>query len=72
MTKNFILKYASQSTGEIGGQANSFVDSTLQRVRLSFRVKDIGTKKMQEKEDKLYNIVEQYLPNDRYTVKVTG
>ena len=43
MTKNFILKYASQSTGEIGGQANSFVDSTLQRVRLSFRVKDIGT-----------------------------
>ena len=72
MTKNFILKYASQSTGEIGGQANSFVDSTFQRVRLSFRVKDIGTKKMQEKEDKLYNIVEQYFPNDRYTVKVTG
>ncbi|HJA14872.1 MAG TPA: MMPL family transporter [Candidatus Butyricimonas faecavium] len=72
MTKNFILKYASQATGEIGGQANSFVDSTLQRVRLSFRVKDIGTKKMQEKEDKLYNIVEQYFPNDRYTVKVTG
>lgn len=72
MTKNFILKYASQSTGEIGGQANSFVDSTLQRVRLSFRVKDIGTKKMQAKEDKLYNIVEQYFPNDRYTVKVTG
>ena len=72
MTKHFILKYASQSTGEIGGQANSFVDSTLQRVRLSFRVKDIGTKKMQEKEDKLYNIVEQYFPNDRYTVKVTG
>ena len=72
MTKNFILKYASQSTGKIGGQANSFVDSTLQRVRLSFRVKDIGTKKMQEKEDKLYNIVEQYFPNDRYTVKVTG
>ena len=72
MTKNFILKYASQSTGEIGGQANSFVDSTLQRVRLSFRVKDIGTQKMQEKEDKLYHIVEQYFPNDRYTVKVTG
>lgn len=72
MTKNFILKYASQSTGEIGGQANSFVDSTLQRVRLSFRVKDIGTKKMQEKEDKLYHIVEQYFLNDRYTVKVTG
>jgi len=72
MTKNFILKYASQSTEAIGGQANSFVDSTLQRVRLSFRVKDIGTKKMQEKENKLYEIVEKYFPNDRYTVKVTG
>lgn len=72
MTKNFILKYASQSTGAIGGQANSFVDSTLQRVRLSFRVKDIGTKKMQEKENKLYEIVEKHFPNDRYTVKVTG
>lgn len=72
MTKNFILKYASQSTGAIGGQANSFVDSTLQRVRLSFRVKDIGTKKMQEKENKLYEIVGKHFPNDRYTVKVTG
>lgn len=72
MTKNFILKYASQSTGSIGGQANSFVDSTFQRVRLSFRIKDIGTKKMQEKEYKLYDIVEKYFPSDRYTVKVTG
>ncbi|WP_018337964.1 efflux RND transporter permease subunit [Butyricimonas synergistica] len=72
MTKNFILKYASQSTGELGNQANSFVDSSLQRTRLSFRIKDIGTKKMQEKENKLYEIVEKYFPSDRYTVKVTG
>jgi patched family protein len=72
MTKNFILKYASQSTGALGNQANSFVDSTLQRTRLSFRIKDIGTKKMQEKENKLYEIVEKYFPSDRYTVKVTG
>ena len=72
MTKNFILKYASQSTGELGNQANSFVDSTLQRTRLSFRIKDIGTKKMQEKENDLYEIVEKYFPSDRYTVKVTG
>lgn len=72
MTKNFILKYASQSTGELGNQANSFIDSTLQRTRLSFRIKDIGTKKMQEKEIKLYEIAEKYFPSDRYTVKVTG
>lgn len=72
MTKNFILKYASQSAGDIGGKANSFVDSTLQRVRMSFRVKDIGTVKMQEKENQLYEIAEKYFPSDRYTVKVTG
>lgn len=72
MTKNFILKYASQSTGNIGGASNSFVDSAFQNVRLSFRVKDIGTKRMQEKENKLYEIAGKYFPSDKYKVKVTG
>lgn len=71
-TKNFILKYASQSAGSIGGKANSFVDSTLRNVRMSYRIKDIGTKKMQEKENKLYEIIEKYFPGERNVVKVTG
>lgn len=71
-TKNFILKYASESTESVGNMANSFVDSTMQQVRLSFRIKDIGTKKMQEKEKKVYEISEKYFPGERYTVKVTG
>ena len=72
MTKNFIFKYAAGSTGEMGGRTDAFVDSTFQNVRLSFRVKDIGTNLMQEKEDKLYAIAEKYFPADKYTVKVTG
>ena len=72
MTKNFILKYAAGSTGGLGVQANAFVDSTLQHVRLSFRVKDIGTNLMQEKEDKVYAIAEKYFPSDKCDVKVTG
>lgn len=72
MTKNFILKYAAESTGGIGSAANSFIDSTAQKVRLSFRIKDIGTKKMEAKEDSLYKIVEEIFPADNHATKVTG
>lgn len=72
MTKNFILKYASESTGNIGSAANSFIDSTAQKVRLSFRVKDIGTQKMQAKEDTLKQIIAEIFPPDKHLTKVTG
>lgn len=49
MTKNFIMKYVMESTGGMSDMAKSFVDSTLREVRLSFRVKDIGTKKWKPK-----------------------
>ena len=39
---------------------------------MSYRIKDIGTQKMQKKENKLYEIIEKYFPGDRYVVKVTG
>ncbi|MDR0765945.1 MAG: MMPL family transporter [Odoribacteraceae bacterium] len=71
-TRNFILKYASGIAGDAGNMASSFVDSSMQRVRLSFRVKDIGTVKMQEKEEKIYRVAERYFPGEKYRVKVTG
>lgn len=49
MTKNFIMKYVMESTGGMNDMAKSFVDSTMREVRLSFRVKDIGTKKWKPK-----------------------
>ena len=72
MTKNFIMKYVMSSTEGMNSMANSFVDSTLQQVRLSFRVKDIGTKKMAAKEDTLYKQIEAIFPAEKHNVTVTG
>ncbi|MDR1415072.1 MAG: MMPL family transporter [Odoribacteraceae bacterium] len=71
-TRNFILRYATTAAGEVGGMARSFIDSSMQRVRLSFRVKDVGTVKMQEKERVIREIGERYLPADKARVTVTG
>lgn len=72
MTKNFIMKYVMESTGGMNDMSKSFVDSTMQQVRLSFRVKDIGTKKMEAKEDSLYKQIERIFPADKHNVSVTG
>jgi hypothetical protein len=72
MTKNFIMKYVMESTGGMSDMAKSFVDSTLREVRLSFRVKDIGTKKMEAKEDSLYQTITRIFPEDKHKISVTG
>lgn len=72
MTKNFIMKYVMESTGGMNDMAKSFVDTTASKVRLSFRVKDIGTKRMEAKEDTLYQITERIFPADKHDVSITG
>ena len=72
MTKNFIMRYAMNSTEGMNSMANSFTDSTMQKVRLSFRVKDIGTNRMEEKEEAVYQKIEKIFPSDKHKVKVTG
>lgn len=72
LSKNFILKYALGSTGGLNSMARSFVDSTAQKIRLSFRVKDIGTQKMEAKEDSLYQMLHKVFPAENHSVKVTG
>lgn len=72
MTKNFIMKYVMESTGGMNDMTKSFVDSTMREVRLSFRVKDIGTKKMEAKEDTLYKTITQIFPEDKHQISVTG
>ncbi len=74
-TKNFIMRYMGNSVGEGGGfnsYAQSFIDSTQQTARLSFRVKDIGTKRMAEKEAFVYATAAEIFPPEKYDVKVTG
>ncbi len=72
MTKNFVMKYVMESSGGMNNMAKSFVDTTMQEVRLSFRVKDIGTKKMEAKENLLYQKIEEIFPRAKYNITVTG
>ncbi|MCC8174100.1 MAG: MMPL family transporter [Odoribacter sp.] len=71
--RNFILRYA-MSSGEEGmsSMTSSFVDSTSQKVRMTFRVKDIGTKKMEAKVDTIENILARIFPPSLAETKVTG
>ena len=70
--KNFIMRYAANSLDGKGNITNAYVDSTMQKMRLSYRVKDIGTKKMEEKEASIFNKVNEIFPKDKYKTQVTG
>ncbi len=72
INKNFILKYAMGAGSGLNSTTKSFIDSTAQKVRLTFRIKDIGTQKMEAKEDSLYQIIGNIFPPDKATAKVTG
>lgn len=72
VNKNFILKYAIGSSNGMNDMAKSFIDSTNRKVRLTFRIKDIGTKKMEAKEDSLYRTIAKIFPPEKATAKVTG
>jgi len=69
--KNFILQYAS--TGEKNAQLlHSFLDSTRQTTRISIRVKDVGTKRMEELYKDFNADLDSIFPPDKYDVLVTG
>ena len=69
--KNFILSYATNGNGDIN-LASSFIDSTKQKSRVSFRVKDIGTKRMDELYDYVSNEIHKLFPADKFDVTITG
>jgi predicted RND superfamily exporter protein len=69
--KNFILQYAA--TGEENaGLLHSFLDSTRQTTRISIRVKDVGTKKMEELYGDFKADIDSVFTSDNYNVTVTG
>lgn len=69
--KNFILSYATNGEGNLN-LAHSFIDSLKQTSRVSIRVKDVGTKRM----DELYNLfmddLNDLFPPDKFNVTLTG
>ena len=72
-TRNVILSYlAKADTGEDSKLFETFVDSTQSITRMSFRMKDIGTTRMEEMEKKILAHVAAIFPEDKYTVNVTG
>nr|WP_319271018.1 efflux RND transporter permease subunit [uncultured Draconibacterium sp.] len=69
--KNFILQYAS--TGEENVDLlHSFMDSTRQITRISIRVKDVGTKRMEELYTQFNADIDSIFTSDKYDVTVTG
>ncbi len=69
--KNFILQYAS--TGEKNVELlHSFLDSTRQITRVSIRVKDVGTSRMEEIYADLNMHIDSIFTSDKYDVTVTG
>ena len=69
--KNFILQYAA--TGEENANLlHSFLDSTRQTTRISIRVKDVGTKRMEELYSSFNAEIDSIFTADKYDVTVTG
>ena len=72
VTRNFVLKYVEGSSGEAGEMARGFVDSTLRVARVSFRVKDVGTQRMEELVARVEALGEEMFPGKGQEVRVTG
>jgi predicted RND superfamily exporter protein len=69
--KNFILQYAS-SGEENSKLLHSFLDSTRQVTRVSFRLKDVGTKRMEELYADINTQVDSIFTPEKYDVTITG
>jgi predicted RND superfamily exporter protein len=69
--KNFILQYADIGN-EGSGLLHSFVDSSRQVTRISLRIKDLGTKRMEELYESFNADIDSVFTSDKYEVTVTG
>jgi predicted RND superfamily exporter protein len=69
--KNFILAYTNNSDGN-SDMLKNFVDSTGQYARITTFMKDIGTDKMENIEQRIQDKVANVFPEDRYEVSLTG
>lgn len=68
----FIYKYASNSDNSSNALMNSFVDKDRRELRLSLKMKDIGTKKIKLLMERLDPIVDRIFSPKKYKVTYTG
>ncbi|MBN1985197.1 MAG: MMPL family transporter [Prolixibacteraceae bacterium] len=69
--KNFILQYA-QTGEENANLLHSFMDSAQQITRVSIRMKDVGTNRMEELYADFHADIDSIFTSDNYDVTVTG
>ncbi|MBO1883133.1 MMPL family transporter [Capnocytophaga sp. Marseille-Q4570] len=69
--QTFILSYIKNSKGK-ANILSAYVDSLGQTARITTFMKDIGTEKMQQIEEDIYNKAQKLFPSDKYEVKITG
>ncbi len=71
MEKNFILSYATKGE-QNANMLHSFLDSTKQQTRISIRMKDVGTVRMQELYNQFKAEIDSVFPPENYDVTITG
>jgi len=69
--KNFILQYIPKGE-EDADMLHSFLDSAKQITRISIRVEDVGTKRMEELYSSFNADVDSIFTTDKYDVTITG
>jgi hypothetical protein len=72
MDRNFILSYVSKGGKSQNDLVKTFIDSTRQKARLSFRMKDVGTTHMVELDQKIRAQVDSVFSSEHYKVTITG
>ena len=69
--QSYIFEYTKNSDGN-SDMLNNFVDSTGQYARITTFMKDVGTDKMNDIQERLQQVVKKEFPEERYTVSFTG
>ncbi len=71
MERNFILSYVKKAK-DSKGIMKAFVDTSMQKARISIEVADIGTIKMKELVAKMKADIDSIFPQDKYKTMLTG
>lgn len=69
--RNFILSYLGNFSDQ-SKIAGSFLDDESQITRVSYKVADVGSNRMQELEQEIKSEIAAIFPGEQYTITVTG
>jgi len=69
--QSYIFEYTKNSDGN-SNMLNNFVDTTGQYARITTFMKDVGTDKMNDIQERLEQVVKKEFPKERFNVSFTG